>query len=314
MRASPVRVFTPADDSHHSFPVEINQVEDLHTRSTSTCSPVTADQGAQLALRQARMPIREGGLGLTAAADVCRGAYIGGWAGTMRSMGAMPAHASFPPHLSAAALGDRIQDSDADHCAGLRSAWTEVESELRAAPEPVEIAELVGTGLGNLSVSHRMAQKQLAHGLAAARALRLREAAADADRVRLVSSAGFGASSWLRAMPVRRDLQLPSLQFRTALCFWLHVPIPALASAPAQCTCARPGGSADVRGDHDMACPKADKLARHNFVCGALIRLADLVDLPARRATVVDMRADRADVSKRQPDVVWQDFHNHSSE
>ena len=26
------------------------------------------------------------------------------------------------------------------------------------------------------------------------------------------------------------------------------------------------------------------------------------------------MRADRADVSKRQPDVVWQDFHNHSSE
>eukprot|EP01052_Picozoa_sp_SAG31_P064107 SAG31_NODE_22982_length_513_cov_131.439614_1_plen_26_part_01 len=26
-----------------------------------------------------------------------------------------------------------------------------------------------------------------------------------------------------------------------------------------------------------MACPKADKLARHNYVCGALIRLADLV-------------------------------------
>eukprot|EP01052_Picozoa_sp_SAG31_P041084 SAG31_NODE_6129_length_2156_cov_3.983957_1_plen_659_part_01 len=138
---------------------------------------VTADQGAQLALRQARMPIREGGLGLTAAADVCRGAYIGGWAGTMRSMGAMPAHASFPPHLRADALGDRLQDSDDEHCAELRGAWTEVESELRAAPEPVDIAELVGTGLGNLSVSHRMAQKQLAHGLAAARALRLREAA-----------------------------------------------------------------------------------------------------------------------------------------
>eukprot|EP01052_Picozoa_sp_SAG31_P052218 SAG31_NODE_12788_length_917_cov_0.788509_3_plen_64_part_01 len=48
-------------------------------------------------------------------------------------------------------------------------------------------------------------------------------------------------------------------------------------------------------GDHDMVCSKADKLARHNYVCGALIRLADLVDLPARRATVVDMRANRAD-------------------
>eukprot|EP01052_Picozoa_sp_SAG31_P033777 SAG31_NODE_3861_length_3812_cov_4.053865_6_plen_91_part_00 len=77
---------------------------------------------------------------------------------------------------------------------------------LRAALEPVEITELVGTGPRRLEVSHRLAQKQLAHGLATVMALGMREGATPSDRVRLVSSACFGASSWLRVVPTRRDL------------------------------------------------------------------------------------------------------------
>lgn len=153
--------------------------------------------------------------------------------------------------------------------------------------------------------------------LARARATVLRAGCDEADRIRLTSSAGFGASAWLRALPIQRELQLPGVLFRAAVHFWLRTPIAVLASTPAACAC---GGHADTLGDHDMVCRFHDKLTRHNFVGNAIMRIASLLGISARRSNVIDMRrrlsngaVDPTDRSRRQPDIVLNDFNASAS-
>ena len=146
--------------------------------------------------------------------------------------------------------------------------------------------------------------------------------------MRLLSEAGFGASSWLRAIPVKFDLQIGNLDYRICCQWWLHLPLLALLHSPAQCDCGKLKDMdgrhapflADPFGDHDLVCRKADTLTRHNYVGAALVRLARLVGLSARQANVVDMRrrlpdgrVDPTDTSKRQPDVVWDDWHTRAT-
>ena len=146
--------------------------------------------------------------------------------------------------------------------------------------------------------------------------------------MRLLSEAGFGASSWLRAIPVKFDLQIGNLDYRICCQWWLHLPLPALLHSPARCYCGKLKDAdgrhapflADPFGDHDLVCRKADTLTRHNYVGAALVRLARLVGLSARQANVVDMRrrlpdgrVDPTDTSKRQPDVVWDDWHTRAT-
>ena len=142
----------------------------------------------------------------------------------------------------------------------------------------------------------------------------------------MLSEAGFGASSWLRAIPAKWELQICNVDFRICMQWWLHLPLPVLRKSPARCYCWRhnnPDGAAavaDVFGEHDMACKHHDTLHRHNLVCGALLRVARLCGLSARQATVTDLQspagsgADDADRSKKQPDVVWTDWHNHGDD
>ena len=106
--------------------------------------------------------------------------------------------------------------------------------------------------------------------------------------------------------------------------WWLHLPLPCLQHSPTWCYCWQAGNhdggpaQADVFGEHDLCCKSHDTLTRHNLVCGALRRVARLVGLSARLASVLDMRpaadaaADGSDRSKKQPDVVVNDWHSHA--
>eukprot|EP01052_Picozoa_sp_SAG31_P003055 SAG31_NODE_114_length_24318_cov_16.787481_1_plen_244_part_10 len=60
MRASPVRVFTPADDSHHSFPVETNQASHRNEHDTATLAidNTINVMAAPSSRRKQRAPVR----------------------------------------------------------------------------------------------------------------------------------------------------------------------------------------------------------------------------------------------------------------
>lgn len=62
---------------------------------------------------------------------------------------------------------------------------------------------------------------------------------AASEKARLLSSSDRGAAAWLRAIPSSYHTQLPNLDMRVALQFWLGLILPVLVVAPAGCNCSR---------------------------------------------------------------------------
>ena len=61
------------------------------------------------------------------------------------------------------------------------------------------------------------AQRLMSQELDSVAARRLPAHCPEADRVRLLSEAGFGASSWLRAITSKWELQIPNVDYRVCL-------------------------------------------------------------------------------------------------
>ena len=144
------------------------------------------------------------------------------------------------------------------------------------------------SGIADLRSASRDAQRAISHELAAGARWALQSGCSEADRRRLVSSAGHGATAWLRAIPTRHSLQLSNIHFACALQFFLHLPIAMLCAAPALCKCCAGGATADCFGEHDLGpCKRHKRLVRHNEILDALIAAAKQVGISASRSNVL---------------------------
>ena len=132
------------------------------------------------------------------------------------------------------------------------------------------------------------------------------------------SQSGRGATGWLRAIPTSYRTKMRNLDYRIACQRWLHLPLPILMAGVRNepeppCHCWQRGTTepavADRRGDHDMVCRNCNKLWRHNGVVRGLEGAARLAGLHTSRVVLPFCRHP-GDISKKQPDLLIEDFHS----
>ena len=179
--------------------------------------------------------------------------------------------------------------------------------------------------LASLASSHEHLQRNLGHETADARwrhiLLNLRDVGDVQARVehrRMRSQSGRGATGWLRAIPTSYRTKMRNLDYRIACQRWLHLPLPILMAGVRNepeppCHCWQRGTTepavADRRGDHDMVCRNCNKLWRHNGVVRGLEGAARLAGLHTSRVVLPFCRHP-GDISKKQPDLLIEDFHS----
>ena len=140
------------------------------------------------------------------------------------------------------------------------------------------------------------------------------EVNAHSEKARLRSAAGRGATAWLRAIPTSYHVQLPNLEMRVALQFWLGTVIPLLCVVPPACDCHHMAGRgplggpglADLRGRHDTSGPK---LKRHNAILRALRAAMNMLDVRSSFDAVLAIARGTADNdTQQQPDLAVYDY------
>jgi hypothetical protein len=210
-----------------------------------------------LAMSQAALPLRVGGLGITAAVDTGTVAFAASWAFFSAVQPAM-----FPlltpllalPGFAASTVGEAAEAA----CALVKSAISvQVEGGLVRVDDVSVLAKI---------------QKKMAVTIASKRQASLLAAfaASEQDRARLVCASADSANGWLIAIPSTPELALPNDLFSIALTTLLGVP-PAVA-LPQHCVCGKP---IDALGVHLSSCMhKGGAILRHDCVVAALHQLA----------------------------------------
>ena len=162
------------------------------------------------------------------------------------------------------------------------------------------IEEITGcANVDSLHIAKVQSQTLLSRELAEGRARLLLSSCTDvggivarAERVRLTSCSGRGATGFLRGMPTSYMSQLENVVFRTALQIFLGTIVTCIAHAPAECNCWRlnnpdpvPSSLAFLRGRHDTVCRSNPTLPRHNGALHGLEMSLRLIGLGTSKTT-----------------------------
>lgn len=201
------------------------------------------------AWNQAKLPVKLGGLGLLAAADVALPAFIASVIGS----------AELCLQILPAALVHLGATMDHDFQQYINT-WQST------------------TKLPSLDVSYVYSQKELSHPLQVIAAEAVLSAAPDqVSRARLLAAAAPSSGAFLHAVPMSSvGTRLDDNAMRIAVGLRLGAPL----CTPHQCIC---GAAVDGHGTHGLSCRKsAGRIARHTAVNGIIKAALTAAEVPCR--------------------------------
>ena len=208
-----------------------------------------------MAYRQAVLPVRMGGLGLTSAVDLVHPAYLGSLVGSATLLMNMPIQVPVPRNLvdDFFASPGVIDSSNTRDLFDPSNCGARIQSTLSGLVHEANFQNLIST-----------------------------PGICDRDVIRLNNVSATQANAWLRALPNPSfKLAMPSIEFRIALNHLL-----GLAVYPRGFTEGRNGESVPVRevcrscnvmvddfGDHDSSCREGGRIHRHNALVNTVAGL-----------------------------------------
>jgi hypothetical protein len=238
--------------------------------------------------RIARLPLREGGLGLTAVEPLAKVAYVASVSDTIVKVG------NFVPALTGA-IASLHTDQTGRIAAQLRdsiAALPPVPGEHTAAANIPRTLEQLGKVDGKL-------QKRVTPYLAAAAKKAIFRRASMGTKVRLTSQSHTGARSLWRIIPSERALTLTDAEMGFALRYWLG--LSNLIEADRGRTC---GCGATLDDEHVMICRRAGRVTdRHNNLVQTITEMVRAAGCTAR----IEPRG-HAGYGQGGPDVEITDF------
>ena len=221
--------------------------------------------GAQLSdsqWQQARLPQREGGLGIKSPEDICFPARLASCADFLQRGREV---LGLPPDLT-------LQPADLPFVlSGVsRHLGTQMEPLAAWVADPVAIA----SGDSTHAKQHWWSEKW--HGVSARNLLGSLYAR---DKARYAFQRDQKGGPWLGVAPCRAlGTEIPSDEFRALGRYWLGAPI---LEARGVLTCPKCGNHCDALGDHMVSCHRNDLRRRHETIQGALFELAQLAGVQA---------------------------------
>ena len=291
-----------------------------HPNTARCCHSLEWVHAADLASRQAQLPMRLGGFGLTSMETISSIGYLSGFAHTMIFLASAGQTLSIPdwdlPFNYIKSLPTRVHSSSLISFRRARAAWNCVQDLVRddSMDDGARMEMLTGVSdirqLAEADGAHM--QTVLTHAAAECDLERLRNRCDGPDLARLNSCNGYGAMAFLKAIPTSYDLMIPNTDMRVALRFMLHLPQTFLLNLHRFCDCLGPSivpSKTDIFGDHFVVCIDGRRTARHNLVANKMSAVARLVGLHVGESCVAHYRqhdeygiANMGDRSQRQPD------------
>ena len=216
---------------------------------------------------QLRLPLTEGGLGLTPAERIKEAAFLGSVALTLPEVWARHAGAEWMPQdgLQGLIALPWVQLARAE--ANALNVSFPQDPPLCPLPESLVLSPVAGLQTKISAKRHAAAAAQLCDFLSLAGPADVHHGR---DLPRIQSCRGVGASAWLGAIPCCPQLTMSPPAFLTSMRLRLGLPHPT-APLPGSCVC---GESVDAFGDHLFCCKRGgQRITRHDTLVAAFQRV-----------------------------------------
>ena len=238
------------------------QSVDSRQRDTLACiltdsDDATADALPALALEQAALPAKRGGVGLISHIAICHAAYVAGYT---VALAYMREHHSRLLVTPSAADSDGAPTSDTPALAVLRSAYARLGMQSADGASPLS-SLLSGSPRSQHDLSEGVHEKSVDELLA--------RLPSEVDRARVRSCGGQWAGLWLAAAPRSWFARVRGVHYSIALRVRLGVPLRELQprDGAASVTCGGCGGVVDAFGRHYSSCKNRGGCWTHPHDC-----------------------------------------------